>query len=57
MAGWVVGMLGRIRETPRWANDLVWQADIMGWRRGMPRWAYELMWVATVETIVAARAG
>ena len=23
-AGWEVGMLGRRRETPRWANDLMW---------------------------------
>ena len=23
--GWVIGMLGRRRATPRWVNDLVWQ--------------------------------
>ena len=22
--GWIVGMLGKIRETPRWVNELVW---------------------------------
>ena len=24
-SGWVIGMLGRRRATPRWANELVWQ--------------------------------
>ena len=24
--GWVVGMLRRRRETPRWENDLVWKS-------------------------------
>ena len=32
--GWLVGMLGRRRDTPRWENELVWKMEIMGWRRG-----------------------
>ena len=32
-----VNMLGWRQETPRWANELVRQADIMGQRRGTPR--------------------
>ena len=42
--GWVVGMLGRRRETPKWANKLVCQKDMLGRRQGTPRWADELMW-------------
>ena len=34
--GWVVGMLGRRQEMPRWVNDLVWQMEVLGWRRGCP---------------------
>ena len=30
--GWVIGILGRRRATPRWENDLVWQLEILGRR-------------------------
>ena len=43
-SGWVIGMLGRIRATPRWANDLVWQSEILGRRQGTPRRADEPVW-------------
>ena len=43
-SGWVIGMLGRRRATPRWANDLVWKLEMLGGRKGTPRWAYEPVW-------------
>ena len=29
---------------PRWANELVWQAEMLGRRQGIPRWADELVY-------------
>ena len=43
-SGWVIGMLGRIRATPRWENDLMWQSDMLGRRQGTPRWEDEPVW-------------
>ena len=40
-SGWVIGMLGRRRATPSWANDLVWKLDMLVRRQGTPGWAYE----------------
>ena len=37
-SGWVIGMLGWSRATPRWANDLLWQSEMLGRRQGTPRW-------------------
>ena len=43
-SGWVIGILGRRRATPRWANDLMWQSEILGRRQGTPRWVDEPVW-------------
>ena len=43
-SGWVIGMLGQRRATPRWANELVWKSEILGQRQGTPRWADEPVW-------------
>ena len=43
-SGWVIGMLGWRRATPRWANDLAWQLEMLGLRQGTPMWEDEPMW-------------
>ena len=40
-SGWVIGMMGQRRATPRWANDLVWKLELLGRRQGTRRWADE----------------
>ena len=43
-SGWVIGMLGQRRDTPRWADDLVWQSEILGLRQGTTMWEDEPVW-------------
>ena len=42
--GWVIGILGQRRSTPKWANDLMWQSEMLGRIQGTPRWADEPVW-------------
>ena len=37
------GMLGRIRATPRWADDFVWDLEILGRIQTTPRWEEDLV--------------
>ena len=43
-SGGVIGMMGRRRATPRWANELVWKSEMLGQRQGTPMWADEPVW-------------
>ena len=43
-SGWVIGILGWIRATPRWVNVLVWKLYVLVQRQGTPRWADETLW-------------